>query len=104
MLFWLALLRSRRAAAWWIISVVLCAACTGILKLFFYGCPRALDLNNPSGHASLSTLVYGAILLVTVIESNSGLLRALLISGSAGLIAGIAVSRLVLHVHSVVEV
>jgi hypothetical protein len=48
--------------------------------------------------------VYGAILLVTVTESNSGLLKTFLISGSAGLIAGIAVSRLVLHVHSVVEV
>lgn len=92
MLLWLVLARFQRAAVWWVISVVLCAIFTGVLKLFFYGCPRVLDLNNPSGHANLSTLVYGAILLVTVTDRNSGLLRTLLISGSAGLIVGIAVA------------
>ena len=70
MLFWLVLLRSQRAAAWWVLSVVLCAVFTGILKLLFYGCPHALYLNNPSGHASLITLMYGAISLVTATESK----------------------------------
>ena len=103
-LFWLMLVQFQRAAAWWIISIVLCAFVTGALKLFFYGCPHVLDLSNPSGHASLSTLVYGAISLVTASESSSGLLRMFIISGSVGLIVGIAASRLLLHVHSVVEV
>jgi membrane-associated phospholipid phosphatase len=104
MLLWLVLGRARRAAVWWIISVVLCVIFTSILKLSFYGCPDVLELNNPSGHASVSTLVYGAILLVTVTESNRGLQRTLLIGGSIGLIVGIAASRLALHVHSVGEV
>jgi membrane-associated phospholipid phosphatase len=104
MLLWLVLGRCGRAAVWWIISVVLCVIFTSLLKLSFYGCPGVLELNNPSGHASVSTLVYGAILLVTVTESHNGLQRALLIGGSVGLIVGIAVSRLALHAHSVSEV
>jgi membrane-associated phospholipid phosphatase len=104
MLLWLVLGRSRRAAVWWIISVVLCVIFTSVLKLSFYGCPSVLEFNNPSGHASVSTLVYGAILLVTVTESNGGLQRTLLVGGSVGLIVGVAVSRLALHVHSVGEV
>ena len=104
MLSWLMLVRFQRAAAWWVISVVLCAVFTGALKLFFYGCPRVLDLSNPSGHASLSTLVYGAISLVTATESSGVLLRTFIITGSVGLIVSIAASRLLLHIHSVFEV
>jgi membrane-associated phospholipid phosphatase len=103
MLFWLVLLRSQRTAAWWVISVFLCAILTGMIKLGFYGCPGVLDLNNPSGHTSFSTLVYGAISLVSATEA-SGLFRLVTISGGAGFIIAIAASRLLLHVHSIVEV
>ena len=60
MLLWLLFMRSPRGAAWWAITGM-----TALLKVSFYGCPPTPDLHSPSGHTSLSTLVYGAMTLVT---------------------------------------
>jgi membrane-associated phospholipid phosphatase len=102
-LLWLLLMRFRRGAAWWAIAVAFCIGLTALLKISFYGCPPTPDLHSPSGHTSLSTLVYGAMALVTAAESR-GLPRMLAISGGAGFILAIAASRLLLHAHSAPEV
>lgn len=102
MLVWLLLMRSPRGAAWWAIAVVFCAGLTAITKVSFYECPPIPDLHNPSGHTSFSTLVYGAIALVTATES-AGSRRLIIISGSAGFMLAIAASRLLLA-HSAPEV
>jgi hypothetical protein len=96
MLVWLVLIGSPRGAVWWTIAVAFCVAFTAILKISFYGCPPIRDLHNPSGHMSLSTLVYGAMTLVSATESV-GLRRILTIGGSAGFILATAASRLVAH-------
>jgi membrane-associated phospholipid phosphatase len=75
MLVWLLRLHARRAAVSWVIAVSLCIVGTGLLKILLYVCPPAPDLVSPSGHTSLSTLI-----------------------------VGIAGSRLVLNVHSALEV
>src|SRR5690242_5468817 len=95
MLLWLLLMRSPRGVAWWVIAVAFCVSLTAILKISFYGCPPTPDLHSASGHTSFSTLVYGAIALVTTTES-AGSRRIISISGSAGFILAIAVSCLIL--------
>jgi len=103
MLLWLLFMRRPRGAAWWAIAVVFCAGSTALFKVFIYGCSPSPDLHSPSGHTSLSTLVYGAIALVTAAGSR-GLSRILAISGGFGIILAIAASHLVLYAHSEPEV
>jgi membrane-associated phospholipid phosphatase len=103
MLVWLLLMRAPRIAMWWAIAVAFCIGLTAVLKVSFYGCPPAADLHSPSGHTSLSTLVYGAMALVTATES-AGWPRLAIVGGGAGLILAIAVSRLLLQAHTAAEV
>lgn len=102
-LLWLLLIRCPRCAAWWVIAVAFCTGLTGLLKISFYGCPPTPDLHNPSGHTSLSTLVYGTMTLVTATR-RSALPRITVIFGGGCFILGIAASRLILRAHSALEV
>jgi membrane-associated phospholipid phosphatase len=103
MLSWLLVIRFSGGAAWWTFAVVFCAGSTAVLKIFFYGCPLASDLHTPSGHSSFATLVYGAITLVSATET-ARVRRVMTIGAGAGFILAIAVSRLLLSVHSALEV
>jgi hypothetical protein len=103
MLAWLLLIGARRSAAWWLIAVAFCAGVTAVFKILFYTCPPTPALHSPSGHTSLSTLVYGALMLVMADEAR-GLPRALAIGGGAALILAIAVSRLLLFAHTGLEI
>jgi membrane-associated phospholipid phosphatase len=102
-LIWLFLIRSFRCAAWWTISVLLCLIVTFVLKLSFDQCPPIPQLHSPSGHTSLSTLVYGAITLVATAQTN-GWLKKVMFGGGVSLIVAIAASRLYLNAHSLSEV
>jgi len=89
--------------AQWILALSICVGLTALLKIVFYGCPPAGDMHSPSGHASLSTLVYGA-LAFTAAAAWPGLRRLIVIGVGAGLVSTIAVSRLLLDAHSLAEV
>lgn len=102
-LIWLLLIRSFRCAAWWTMSVLLCLIATVFLKLSFDQCPPIPQVHSPSGHTSLSTLVYGAITFVATAQTN-GWLKRVMFGGGASLIVGIAASRLYLNAHSLSEV
>ena len=103
MLVWLLRFHPRRAAVSWAVSVTLCLAGTAFLKILFYGCPPVSSLVSPSGHTSLSMLVYGAIAVVIAAEGRGWQRVTVLVAGAA-LIIGIAGSRLVLNKHSALEV
>jgi membrane-associated phospholipid phosphatase len=103
MLVWLLVAGSPHAAVWWTIAVIFCVAVTAFLKVFFFACSPTPDLRSPSGHTSLSTLVYGAVTLVAAGEAT-GARRAAALGLGAGFILAIAGSRLVLHTHSGLEV
>ena len=91
-----------RSAAWWAVSVGFCVGLTALLKIFFHGCPPAPYMHSPSGHTAFSVLVYGALALAT---AQSGSLRRLVAIGiGAGLILTIAMSRLLLDIHSPAEI
>jgi membrane-associated phospholipid phosphatase len=92
-----------RAASRWVFALGFCIGLTALLKIVFYGCPPAGDVHSPSGHTSLSILVYGAIMLLTATD-RPGLRRLLVIGAGAGFILAIAVSRLLLDAHSLPEV
>lgn len=62
-----------------------CVDLTVLLKIVFYGCPPAGDMHNPSGHTSLSTLVYGALALAAA-TGRPGLRRVLVIGAGVGMI------------------
>jgi membrane-associated phospholipid phosphatase len=101
-LIWL-VRNSSRAAPRWIFALSVCIGLTALLKIAFHACPPADNMHSPSGHTSFSTLVYGALTLVSA-TAWPGLHRVLVIVGGVGLILAIGVSRLLLDAHSVAEV
>jgi membrane-associated phospholipid phosphatase len=102
MLFWL-FQHDWRSTIWWAISVGFCVGFTAVLKIFYYGCPPAPDMRSPSGHTGFSILIYGAIALVTAVPAR-GLSRTLAIVLGAGIVLAIAISRLILAIHTFPEV
>jgi membrane-associated phospholipid phosphatase len=103
MLLWLLRFHARRAAVSWVVAVGLCIVGTALLKIVLYVCPPVPDLVNPSGHTGLSMLVYGGIVLAIAAEER-GWRRAAVLAAGAALIVGIAGSRLLLKMHSALEV
>jgi membrane-associated phospholipid phosphatase len=100
---WLLVTRAAWGAVWWAIAVCGCMSLTAFAKIAAYACPPAPDLHSPSGHTSLSTLVYGAVVLIAAADSRSSQ-RAVVIAVGVCFILGIAVSRVVLGMHSMREV
>jgi membrane-associated phospholipid phosphatase len=100
---WLLYSRAAHAAAWWLLSVVLCGGLTAASKIFFWGCPPISDLHSPSGHTSISTLVYGATALITVTEGGDWPSRTAA-AAAVCFFPTIGVSRLLLDAHTVPEV
>jgi len=102
-LLWLVGARARAGAGWWIVAVLLCAGGTALLKIYFFACSLSPELRSPSGHASLSTLVYGTLTLLVALEAQ-GWRRLLVLGLGLALIVAIADSRILLGAHSVIEV
>jgi len=103
LLLWLVGVRARIGAAWWIAAVALCAGGTALLKIYFFACPPTPELHSPSGHTSLSTLIYGALMLVIGLEAR-GWWKGVVMGVGATLILAIADSRVALSAHSMIEV
>jgi membrane-associated phospholipid phosphatase len=93
---------SRRDAGWWVIAVALCMGGTALLKVLFVMCPPAADLRSPSGHTSLSTLVYGGLTVLMVTAARSKWRYVAAGVGSV-IVALIVISRVALHDHSWLE-
>ncbi len=103
MAIWLLALHARAAACWWLAAAAFCIGVTALLKIYFFACPPIADLVSPSGHTSLSTLVYGGFGLVAV-RQLSGRRRFAFAAAFTVFIVSIAVSRFVLEAHSAVEI
>ena len=102
-LLWMVIHHGRRISASWVIAVSLCVGATALLKIYLYACPPQPNLVSPSGHTSLSVLIYGAIALVIAAEQR-GWSRAVIFFSGTGLIVAIAGSRLWLNAHTAPEV
>ena len=99
---WLYFLPARRNAAWWAVAAVLCLGVTGFFKILFAMCPPVAQLHSPSGHTSLSTLVYGGLFMLMAITAE-GRMRCATIGVGATLVLLIALSRIALDKHTMLE-
>ncbi len=97
---------SVRAAVGWVAALVFMVAVVMLLKIAGHACDvHFLDdrLTSPSGHAALSAAVYGAVGVV-VARHVEGWRRNAFLLAVFGIVAGVAVSRVILRSHSVTEV
>jgi membrane-associated phospholipid phosphatase len=92
--------------AGWGLAIIGCAGAIGALKIVLVACAHSFavpGLSSPSGHIAMGTAVYGgfAAVFATTLARPA---REAVITGAALLIIGIARSRIILGVHSPVEV
>jgi len=100
----------RRAAAAWVFAICGCGAAIAALKLAWRVASPVCDASgagafafSPSGHAALSTAVYGGLAVLSA-HRASPFARVILAAGSALLIGLIATSRVAVQAHSPIEV
>src|SRR5260370_24920323 len=106
MLCSLAATRQPCLAIGWATAVLGCTGVISGLKLVLSTCGNLLagaGLVSPSGHTAMSAVVYGGFAAV-IGARLARPARAALIAGAAALIIAMPLSRLVLHVHTLIEV
>ena len=99
---WLLFQPSKHLAGSWLVASGVCLASIAVLKLWFFVCPANPNLHSPSGHTSLSTLVYGALAMVAAVHCE-GWRRGCVAAVGIFAVLSIAVSRVLLGAHTVVE-
>jgi membrane-associated phospholipid phosphatase len=102
-LLWLLLSGARGAAAWWLAALIVCIGGIGLLKIYLAACVPSGDLRSPSGHSGFSMLVYGALAASLAIRAEARWRRLLAVGAGLLIVAGIAISRLVLGAHTPIE-
>ncbi len=102
-LVWLLATRSMSAAIWWVGVLIVFGAVIGGLKMLFFACPPAVDVRSPSGHTGFSMFVYGSIAAIVAAQRQSPWTRAAIMVATIVLVVGIAISRVILHMHSARE-
>jgi membrane-associated phospholipid phosphatase len=97
--------QSWKAASTLLLALVACAIVMVCLKLALIACGHTWNAGmvSPSGHASMSVAVYGALAVVAARQTRYRQQIAIAL-GSIALIAAIAISRVTLGAHSVAEV
>jgi len=98
--------RDKRLALFWLVTVAGCAVAIGALKLMFGACAGRLGhlgIVSPSGHTAMSAAIYSslALLIGAALPPRN---RHVVWAAAAALVAAIAVSRVVLHLHDAGEV
>jgi membrane-associated phospholipid phosphatase len=99
-------LRSSRAALIWVSTLALCGGLTIAMKIGFRACGGEVPgfhIHSPSGHTSLSTTFYSCFALMFAVHEDRWARLSILLTSTL-LVAAIAVSRVVLEVHTVSEV
>jgi cation-transporting P-type ATPase E len=103
-LVWLASLVGRRTALMWCGAFIIAGGGVAVLKICLTACAAAAGaLDNPSGHTSMSTLVYGGLAVIVGAETESWQRIAAGAVGAA-LIAAVALSRVVIGAHTPADV
>lgn len=97
--------QSRAAAATLIVALAACGAVMVVLKIMLIACGQTWNAGvvSPSGHASMSTTVYGALGIIAARQAPRWQQPAIVL-GSWLFVAAIAISRVVLGAHSYAEV
>src|SRR5262245_48987260 len=90
----------------WLETLALCGLVTLALKAVFFACGAQLRLpaiHSPSGHTSLSVTFYGCAALMASVDKTRAMQLAALAAGAVVALA-VALTRIVLQVHSTGEV
>lgn len=98
---------ARREALFWGAAMFLALFGALIAKIIFLPCSHLfpeLNLHSPSGHTAAAVAAYGGFAMLWVKFSRDRLLRALIISAAIIGCFGIAVSRVLIEVHTVPEI
>jgi membrane-associated phospholipid phosphatase len=97
--------QSRAAASTLVVALAACGALMILLKLTLIACGEEWNAGvvSPSGHASLSTTVYGALGIIAARQSPRWQQPAI-VFGSWLFVGAIALSRVILGAHSYAEV
>jgi len=98
--------QSGAAALTWLGTLLPGLAAITALKLAGHTCEAALanpSLVSPSGHAAFATMVYGSAGVIAA-RHLGGVARGLAVAVPAGVIAAVAATRLLLGLHSGLEV
>jgi len=104
LLCWLLATRPVSAAGGWLTALAFCAGVTALLKIYLFACPVLPDLESPSGHTSFSAVGYGALAMVAAAERRSLWQKIAIAALAAGVVGGIAFSRVLLGSHSLREI
>ncbi|HEV2549953.1 MAG TPA: phosphatase PAP2 family protein [Stellaceae bacterium] len=99
-------LRAASVARIWVMALALCALLTLLLKVAFYTCGMAvpvLAMRSPSGHTSLSTTFYGCAALMMTGDKERAT-QVMVLAGGTFLALAVALSRVLLHAHTMSEV
>jgi membrane-associated phospholipid phosphatase len=101
---WLLFSNEKRAA----LAVLAASGMAGLVialgKLFLYSAGPLAGFASPSGHAAVSTAVYGILALVAGPSVAGGRARVPIYLLAAFLVGGIAASRFVLGAHTLLDV
>jgi membrane-associated phospholipid phosphatase len=100
---WIVLQRRSDLTASWIVALGICIGGTALLKIYFFACPPLSTLHNPSGHSSLSVLVYGTLALA-ITAVASGWQRWVIAIAAGVFVLGIGFSRVLVEFHTIPEV
>jgi membrane-associated phospholipid phosphatase len=106
MICFLFFLGERRAGIGLALALAACGIAIALVKLVLQSCGHPLlsiDLVNPSGHAALSTMVFGSLGFL-LSHGSTAERRWIFTTSSLTIILAIAVSRLALAFHSPAEV
>ncbi len=98
--------REVRLALGWGLAILGCAGVIAVLKLLLAACGHRLGvagLLSPSGHSAMSAAVYGSLCLL-IANPSPPLVRTMVYTVGALLIADIAASRVALRYHAPAEV
>jgi membrane-associated phospholipid phosphatase len=101
---WLLMTRRLTTAMIWLLIVAASNAVLAILKVYFLACPAGAALHSPSGHTCFSILVYGSVTVALALAVKRRWMRNLIIGLGALFVAAIAMSRLLLGIHSALEI
>lgn len=98
---------ARRTTAVWCLALGVSWAGAFVAKLIFLSCGHLLpdlDVRSPSGHTAAAVAAYGGFAALWARRSEGRWTRALFIAGALVACGAIALSRVLLHMHSLAEV
>jgi membrane-associated phospholipid phosphatase len=102
----LMVLGEARAALWWAVAITMALGGALIAKIVFIPCGHLLpmlSIQSPSGHTASAAAAYGGLMVLAAQAMGSPVRRYALFGLGTLVVAAVALSRILLHAHTVPE-